>query len=106
MSPVGPKCWAQWLAILSLVILHSSLAAAQEKLSQSPVNPAFEQYQAARQKGMVQTMTVGGHPLGYVPAPLNFKHTAGQSALIPRPLYGLPVSYDPRYTELSANSPR
>ena len=41
-------------------------------------------------------MTADGHALGYVPAPLNLKHTAGQSVLIPRPLYGLPSSYDLR----------
>jgi C1A family cysteine protease len=102
MSLVVPKRWARCLTILSVVILHPSLTTAQEKLSMSPVNPAFEQYQAARQKGMVQTMTVGGHPLGYVPAPLNLKHTAGQKLLLSQPLYGLPSSYDLRTNKLTA----
>ena len=103
MTRVGPKCWALWLAILSLAILHPSLAAAQEKLSRSPVNPAFEQYQAARQSGMARTMTADGHVLGYVPAPLNLKHTVGQRALIPHPLYGPPSSYDLRtHSKLTA----
>ena len=88
--------WVRCVTILSLVVLHPPLIAAQEQLSQAPVNPAFEQYQAVRQQSMARAVSAQGHPLGYVPAPLNLNHTAGQGALIPRSLYGLPSSYDLR----------
>ncbi|MGD0017340.1 MAG: hypothetical protein ABSC38_07495, partial [Verrucomicrobiia bacterium] len=56
--------WVRCVTILSLVVLHPPLIAAQEQLSQAPVNPAFEQYQAVRQQSMARAVSAQGHPLG------------------------------------------
>lgn len=81
---------------LGLVALCPLLVAAQVPLSQAPLNPAFQQYQAARERGTVQSLSAGGHALGYVPAPVNLEHTAGQGALASHQVSGAPATYDLR----------
>ncbi len=65
-------------------------------MSQAPVNPAFERYQATHQKTTMRAVSAGGHALGYVPAPVNFQGATGQKLLLSQSLDELPSSYDLR----------
>jgi len=89
------KSYLVFVVTLSLVALHPSLTAAQEKLSRSPVNPAFEEYLAKRQQGVV-ALQQNEMSRGYIPPPMQLPAPSGAvPALVAGPLT-LPSSYDLR----------
>jgi C1A family cysteine protease len=89
------KSYLGFVVTLSLVALHPSLTAAQERLSRSPVNPAFEEYLAKRKQGVV-SLQQNEMSRGYIPGPVKLPAPSGAvPALVAGPL-ALPSSYDLR----------
>ncbi len=67
---------------------------AQESLA--PLNPAFLEYLQKLKVSMVQGPIVDGHPLGFIPPPLDLSHLTGQPMFRANGLLNAPPSYDLR----------
>jgi len=90
--------------VVVVVVLMLCLAAAvasaarRPRLTTAPVNPDFLDYYVDWLAGRVQTQTVDGHGLGYIPAPLDLSHLTGQQVFSPYALLAPPPVYDLRTT--------
>lgn len=62
----------------------------------APLNPAFLEYLQELQVSTAQRFTADGHPLGFIPPPLDRSHLTGQPMFQANKLLAAPSSYDLR----------
>ena len=62
----------------------------------APLNPAFLEYLQELRVSTAQRFTADGHPLGFIPPPLDLSHLTGQPVFQANKLLAAPSSYDLR----------
>lgn len=73
----------------------------EKKLQEAPVNPEFLKYLDKVKTGQYRTVSESGHPLGYIPFPVDLSHMKGAPVKINAAQ--LPASYDLRnYSKLTS----
>ena len=71
--------------------------AEESKWAQAPINPEFQEYIKKVKEGKAPKMvTAEGHYLGFIPAPVDMRHTKGLSIIPETKRATLPSSYDLR----------
>ncbi len=78
----------------AVLFCFASPAIAQESFA--PLNPAFLEYLQELRVSTAQRLVIDGHPLGFVPPPLDLSHSTGQSIFQAKGLLASPSFYDLR----------
>ncbi len=85
----------RWLLLVLLYLFNTNVFAA-DSLQSPSLNPAFVKYQQLKALGIVKAQTTNGHPLGYIPPPVDLPQVPTTTSHLAIKANTFPAKYDLR----------